>query len=120
MARHGIGEGKTDVIWVPGSFELPQAGRKAAQSGRYRGVICLGAVIKGETAHDRHIAESCARGIQVAAADTGIPFAFGVITAGSSEQAMSRCRLDGGRNMGGEAAAAVLEMADLFDKLGRG
>ncbi len=117
LAKRGFGPARTDVIRVPGSFELAQAGRKAARSGRYCGVVCLGAVIKGETTHDRHIAEACAAGIQAAAGDTGIPFSFGVITARSSEQAMARCRLDGGRNMGTEAAAAAAEMVELFSKL---
>lgn len=119
LSKRGIGEKMAEVVWVPGSFELPQAGKIGAQSGRYRGVICLGAVIKGETSHDRHIAGSCALGIQAAAGETGVPFSFGVITANSAEQAMARCRLDGGRNMGSEAASAAIEMAGLFEGMGK-
>lgn len=116
----GANDESVDVAWVPGSFELPQAALAGASAGRYRAVICLGAVIKGKTTHDEHIASSCANGIQAASAAAGIPVTFGVITAGSFELAEARCRLDGGRNLGADAAGAAVEMASLSDRLNRG
>jgi len=114
LRRMGTAARDVEVAWVPGAFELPQAGRKAAATGRYRGIVCLGAVIKGETSHDRHIAASCAIAIQEAAGATGVPFGFGVITAENIEQAMARCRTDGGRNLGADAARAAAETALLY------
>lgn len=112
-------DGQVDVAWVPGSFELPAAARAAAVTGKYHGIVCLGAVIKGETSHDEHIAAACAHGIQTVAATTGVPVTFGVITAGSFDQAQARARLDGGRNLGADAAGAAVEMAALVDRLQR-
>jgi len=109
-----------DVHDVPGAFELPLAARYCADSGRYEGVACLGAVIRGETSHDRHVAESAARGIEEVAIATGIPVTLGVITAETTEQAEARSQPGTGRNMGADAARAAVEMASLAAKLKAG
>lgn len=106
---------------MPGSFELPAAARAGAASGRFAAVACLGAILKGETSHDVHIATACATGIERASADTGVPVTFGVITADTDEQAEARARLGGGRNLGAGAARAAVEMAAVCARLrGRG
>jgi 6,7-dimethyl-8-ribityllumazine synthase len=102
-----------DVVSVPGAFELPQAARSIAETGRIDAVICLGCVIRGATPHFEYIASSVAHAIQAASADTGVPIAFGVLTTDTWEQAEERA--GGGRdNTGFEAAAAAIEMAQLF------
>lgn len=77
LKRLGAANDQIDVAWVPGSFEVPEAARAAAATGRYQGVVCLGAVIKGETSHDEHIATACMQGIQAASAATGVPVTMG-------------------------------------------
>jgi len=96
------------VLSVPGSFEIPIAAQALADAGRVDAVICLGCVIKGETAHFEHIAEGAARGIQDVALETGVPCVFGVLTTYTEEQA--RARTDKGR----EAAETAIEMANLL------
>jgi 6,7-dimethyl-8-ribityllumazine synthase len=98
---------------VPGAFELPQAARRLAETGRYEAVICLGCVIRGETPHFEYISAAVAHGLMQAAGETGVPMAFGVLTTDSWEQAEARAG-DGRDNKGFEAAAAALEMAELF------
>jgi len=113
----GCAEKDVDVAWVPGSFELPLAARAAASSGRFRGVVCVGAVIRGETTHHKHVASGCVAGLQEVMQSTGIPVGFGVITADDMGQAEARARAGGGRNLGADAAAAAVEMASLVEKL---
>src|SRR5689334_9042978 len=103
---------------VPGAFELPQAARCAAETGRFDAVICLGCVIRGETPHFEYISSAVAHGIMEAAGETGIPIAFGVLTTDTESQAQERAR-PGRDNKGWEAAAAGIEMAVLFRQLGR-
>ena len=114
LARAGLPAGGLDVAWVPGAFELPLAADRLAATGRYAAVICLGAVIRGETTHDQHIARAVACGIEQAARARGIPVAFGVLTCESLAQAMARAGGDAGDgfagNKGAEAATAVIEM----------
>jgi 6,7-dimethyl-8-ribityllumazine synthase len=101
------------VFEVPGAFEIPQAARAVAESGRFDAVVCLGCIIRGETPHFDYIASAVAHGITDAAGETGVPMAFGVLTTDSWVQAEARA--GGGRdNKGFEAAAAALEMAELF------
>ena len=119
FADAGVTAARVDVAWVPGSFELPAAARAGAATGRYRAVVCLGAVIRGETSHDEHVAAGCVQGLQAVAASAGLPVTFGVITANTFDQAEARARLDGGRNMGAGAASAAVEMASLADRMGR-
>ncbi len=117
LSRHGVREKDIQVVWVPGSFELPQVALALARSRRYHALICLGVVIRGETPHWEHVARTAAEGISHVGLSTGIPTAFGVITAENQEQAWAR---SGGKvNRGEEAALAALEMAWLVRDLGR-
>ena len=111
------GVSEIDVFDVPGAFELPLAAKYAAQSGRYAGVVCLGAVIRGETSHYDHVCAEAARGIARVSLDTGVPCAFGVLTVETMEQALARA---GGnkRHQGRDAARATLAMAALHERLG--
>jgi 6,7-dimethyl-8-ribityllumazine synthase len=109
----GLDPASIDVAWVPGSFELPLAADRLAASGRYAAVICLGAIIKGETTHDRHIATAVATGIEQAARQRGIPITFGVLTCENPEQAAARAGGPQG-NKGVEAAEATLAMLRLI------
>jgi 6,7-dimethyl-8-ribityllumazine synthase len=102
-----------EVYDVPGAFEVPQAARALAETGRIDAVVCLGCVIRGATAHFEYISASVAHAIQQAAGDTGVPMAFGVLTTDTWEQAEERA-VDGHENKGWEAAVAAIEMAVLF------
>ncbi|MBI4212770.1 MAG: 6,7-dimethyl-8-ribityllumazine synthase [Chloroflexi bacterium] len=114
--EQGLPESAVDVAWVPGSFELPLVARRLAASGGYHGVVCLGAVIEGDTTHFEHVSREAASGIAAAAQETGVPIMFGVLTTHTLEQAMERA---GGKrgNEGHKAALGVLEMASLLDGL---
>jgi 6,7-dimethyl-8-ribityllumazine synthase len=117
-ARAALGEaGAADdhitMLMVPGAFELPQAARGAAETGRFEAIVCLGCVIRGETPHFEYICSAVAHGLTDASAETGVPIAFGVLTTDTWEQADARAG-DGRDNKGYEAAAAALEMAALF------
>ena len=111
------GAGLADVFDVPGAFELPLAARLAAETGRYDGVACLGAVIRGETDHYDYVCAESARGIQDVQLTTGVPCAFGVLTVDNMEQALER---SGGakRDTGRHAAEAVIALARLREELG--
>jgi 6,7-dimethyl-8-ribityllumazine synthase len=113
---HGIGEDDLVVAWVPGAFEIPVTARRLAQSELYDGVVCLGAVIRGETAHFDYVAGECARGVQQVMLDTGVPLALGVLTTENMEQALARA---GGRNgnKGWDAAMAAMQMASVLEHL---
>ncbi len=115
FAEAGVDE--VDVFDVPGAFELPLAALYAAQSGRYEGVACLGAVIRGETTHYDYVCGECARGIQDVQLRTGVPCAFGVLTVENMEQALARTG-GGKRDSGRHAAEAVLRLAALRRELG--
>ena len=114
--RHGIADDDVAVAWTPGAFELPLATKRMAESGGFDAVVCLGAVIRGETAHFDYVAGECARGIQEAALETGVPCIFGVLTTDTLEQALDRAGGEHG-NKGWEAATAAIEMAGLLDEL---
>jgi 6,7-dimethyl-8-ribityllumazine synthase len=105
-----------EVHDVPGAFELPLAAKYCAESGRYAGVACLGAVIRGETDHYAYVCAEAARGIARVSLDTGVPCAFGVLTCDTMEQALARAG-GGKRHQGEDAARAVLRMAELRDTL---
>jgi 6,7-dimethyl-8-ribityllumazine synthase len=115
LKRHNTDDKRIDVVWVPGSFEIPVAAQKMAADGKYHAVICLGALVRGATPHFDYIASEVAKGVARLAQETGIPAVFGVITADSLEQAMERSGGKGG-NKGWDAAMSALEMADLFSK----
>ncbi len=106
------GYSEVEVFEVPGAFELPLAARYAAESGRFRGVACLGAVIRGETDHYDFVCAEAARGIMQVQLDTGVPCAFGVLTCETMDQAFARAG-GGKRDQGRHAAEAVLRMAEL-------
>jgi 6,7-dimethyl-8-ribityllumazine synthase len=107
------------IVRVPGAFEIPIAAQRLAESGDYDAIVCLGCLIKGDTMHFEYIAEAASHGIVQAAAATGIPMAFGVLTTMTEEQAVERSGTGPG-NKGREAAAAAMEMAMLFRKLDEG
>ena len=113
LSEAGAPEQDIALVPVPGAFELPQAARAAAGTGRFDAIVCLGCVIRGETPHFEYISAAVAHGIMSASADTGVPMAFGVLTTDTWEQAEARAG-DGRDNKGFEAAAAALEMAALF------
>jgi 6,7-dimethyl-8-ribityllumazine synthase len=107
--------GSVDVYDVPGAFELPLGAKYCAESGRYRGVACLGAVIRGETSHYDHVCNEAAAGIARVSLDTGVPCSFGVLTVENMDQA--RARLGDKRHQGEDGARAVVEMAAMRDRL---
>ena len=111
VQRHNVSH--YDIVWVPGSFELPLAAKRLAQSGRYHAIVCLGAVIRHETDHYEHVAREAASGLQRAALDTGVPCIFGVLTCDDEEHALDRA---GGRhgNKGFEAVESAIQMANLL------
>jgi 6,7-dimethyl-8-ribityllumazine synthase len=102
---------EVDVVEVPGCFELPMAAKISAQTGRYKGVACVGAVIRGETTHYDYVCNECARGIQNVQLETGVPCGFGVLTVENYEQALAR--VGEKRHQGADAARAVLALAAL-------
>jgi 6,7-dimethyl-8-ribityllumazine synthase len=113
LRRHDVEAERVDVAWVPGSFEIPLVARKLAQSGRYQAVVCLGAIIRGETPHFEYVASQVSSGIARASLETGVPLIFGIITADSLEEALERA---GGKmgNKGYDAAVSAIEMANLM------
>jgi 6,7-dimethyl-8-ribityllumazine synthase len=113
------GHADVEVFEVPGAFELPLAASYAAKSGRFAGVACLGAVIRGETDHYDFVCAEAARGIQQVALNTGVPCAFGVLTCETMEQALARTG-GGKRDQGHHAATAVMQMAALRRELENG
>ena len=116
LREAGAADANVQVFAVPGAFEIPQAARAAAESGRFDAVICLGCLIRGDTPHFDYIASAAAHGITDAAGETGVPMAFGVLTTNTAEQAAARAG-DGSDNKGREAAAAAIEMAALYKSL---
>lgn len=116
VRRHGGDVSSVDVVWVPGSYEIPLAAKEMAATGRYDAVICLGAVIRGSTAHFEYVAGGATSGIASVALETGVPTIFGVITTETIEQAIERAGTKMG-NKGFEAAATAIEMADLMPRI---
>lgn len=116
LSSHDVDGEDVDVAWVPGAFELPLAGRAFAKAGTYDAVICLGAVIRGETPHFDLVAGQAAEGIRRVAEDTGVPVIFGVLTTDTLDQAVERAGGAHG-NKGWDAAMAAIEMASLLDQL---
>jgi 6,7-dimethyl-8-ribityllumazine synthase len=116
LRRHGVAPEGIDVAWVPGSFEIPLVAQRMAASGRYAAVLCLGAVIRGETSHFEHVVAGVTTGVARIALDTGIPVIFGILTTDSLEQALDRAGMKAG-NKGYEAAISAIEMANLMSQL---
>jgi 6,7-dimethyl-8-ribityllumazine synthase len=117
LREQGIADDDVHVVRVPGAFEIPVAAQRIAETGRVAAVVCLGCLIKGATPHFDYIASACAHGITAAAAATGVPMAFGVMTTNSVEEALERA-VSGDGNKGREAALAAVEMARLFTSFG--
>ena len=117
LLRHGVSEADIDTAWVPGSFEIPLAAKKLAQSKKYDAVICLGAVVRGGTPHFEYIATEVTKGIAAVGLETGLPVIYGVITADTLEQAIERAGTKMG-NAGFEAAEKAIEMANLLKSIG--
>ena len=115
LKKCGGDEKDITAFWVPGSYEMPLISSKLARSKKYDAVICLGAVIRGDTPHFDYIASSVSRGISQASLDSGVPIIFGIITADTQEQAMERAGLKQG-NKGQAAALSALEMIELVSK----
>jgi len=118
LREAGAADADVEELSVPGAFELPQAARAAAETARFDAIICLGCVIRGETPHFEYISAAAAQGVMAAAGETGVPMAFGVLTTDTEAQARERSG-PGAANKGREAAAAAIEMAVLFRRLGR-
>lgn len=116
LAKHGVAEDGVDLAWVPGAFEIPIVARRLAGTGDYDAVICLGAVVRGDTAHFDLVANEAARGIAQVALETGVPLVFEVLATDSLAQAEARAGGAHG-NKGWEAAETALEMANLLDAL---
>lgn len=116
LVRHNAADEDIDVVRVPGAFEIPLVAKKLATSGRYDGVICLGAVIRGATPHFDYVCSEVSKGVASVSLDTDIPIAFGVITTDTIEQAIERAGSKAG-NKGAEAAMVVIEMLNLFRAL---
>lgn len=116
LLRLGAQENDLTIVRVPGSFEIPLAAKKVAASGHYNAVICVGAVIRGETPHFDYIAAEVTKGMAAASLETGVPIAYGIITADTVEQAINRAGVKAG-NKGFEAAMAAVEMANLLKLL---
>lgn len=119
LADAGVPSEAVTVVEIPGAFELPIAARLAAETGEFAAIACLGCLIKGATPHFEYISSAVAHGLTSAAADTGVPITFGVLTTNSVEEAMERAG-DGRSNKGWEAAAAAVEMANVAERFGAG
>ena len=116
LLRHGATDAEIDVAYVPGSFEIPQLASKLANSGNYDAVICLGAVIRGQTPHFEYVASEVAKGVAQVGLSSGVVTVFGVLTADTLEQAIERAGTKAG-NRGSDAALAAIELANLFRQL---
>lgn len=116
LLRHGAEEKKIDVIKVPGAFEIPLTAKKAAKSGKYDAVICLGAVIRGSTPHFEYVAAEVTKGIATVGLETEIPVTFGILTTDNIEQAIERAGCKSG-NKGWDAAVSAVEMVNLLKQM---
>jgi 6,7-dimethyl-8-ribityllumazine synthase len=116
LKRHDADEKDIDIFFCPGSFEIPLVAKKIALTGKYDALICLGAVIRGETPHFDYIANEVSKGIAQVQLETGIPIAFGILTTDDVEQALNRAGIKSG-NKGWDAALTAIEMANLLKQI---
>lgn len=116
LKRHGVKEDEIEISWVPGAFEIPLVAKKMAKTRKYDSVICLGAVIKGSTAHFDYVSSEVSKGIANVSLDTEVPVIFGVLTTDNIEQAIERAGTKAG-NKGYEAAVTAIEMANLLGEI---
>ncbi|MBE0651295.1 MAG: 6,7-dimethyl-8-ribityllumazine synthase [Bacteroidales bacterium] len=112
LTRHGASEEQIETVWVPGAFEIPLLAKRMAKSGQYDAIICLGAVIRGNTSHYDLVAAEVAKGIASVSLDTLVPVSFGILTTDNIEQAIERAGTKSG-NKGFDAAMTAIEMANL-------
>ena len=117
LRRHGAADDAVRVVWVPGSWELPQVAAKIAAGGKTDAIVALSALVRGETPHFDFLAAEVAKGLAAVAQESGLPVIFGVLTADTVEQALDRAGAKSG-NKGWEAALSAIEMVDLFRRLG--
>jgi 6,7-dimethyl-8-ribityllumazine synthase len=117
LLRHGVNEEDVEVAWVPGSFEIPLAALKLAQSKKYDAIICLAAVIRGGTPHWEYIAAEATKGIAKVSLETGLPVINGILTTDTLEQAIERSGTKAG-NKGFQAAVSAIEMVNLIKAIG--
>ena len=117
LVRHGVDEGNVTLAWVPGAFEIPVAAKKAASSGKYDAVICLGAVIRGSTTHYEMVCAESAKGVAHVGMETGLPVLYGIITTENIEQAIERAGSKAG-NKGYDCALSAIEMVNMLASLG--
>jgi len=115
LQSHGVDDDRTDIYWVPGSLELPVTALALAEKGEHDAIVCLGAVIRGETFHFEVVAMQAASGLMQVQLDTGVPIAFGVLTTEDRDQALARSGPK--NNKGAEAAEAAIEMANLLREI---
>ena len=116
LVRHGVDEKNITAAWVPGAFEIPVIADKMASSGKYDAVICVGAVIRGDTSHYDYVCNEAAKGIAQASMSTGVPVTFSVVTTENIEQAIERAGTKAG-NKGADGAMTAIEMANLLKQL---
>lgn len=116
LVRHGVDENNITAVWVPGAFEIPIAADKLAKSGKYDAVICVGAVIRGDTTHYDYVCNEVSKGVAHVSLNTGIPVLFGVITTENIEQAIARAGSKAG-NKGYDCALSAIEMVNLLKQL---
>ena len=116
LLKHGAEENDIELLYVPGAFEIPLALKKIASSGKYDGIVALGAVIRGGTPHFEYVAGECVKGISQVSLDSEIPIAFGVLTVDTVDQAIERAG-DNSGNKGAEAAESTIRMISLLEKL---
>jgi 6,7-dimethyl-8-ribityllumazine synthase len=114
--RHNGDKNNISVFWTPGSFELPIVAKKIALSGKFDALICIGAIVRGETPHFDFVAQETAKGIARVSFETNVPTSFGIITADSTDQAVERAGLKAG-NKGWDAALSAIELANLLKKI---
>mgnify|MGYP001299491546 FL=1 len=119
LTRYGVVDDDINVVWVPGAFELPVVAKSLAKTSRFDAIVCLGAVIRGETGHYDMVAGNAARGISQVGVDTGVPTIFGVLTTENMDQALNRAGGKAG-NMGANAAVAAIETARLVQAINTG
>ncbi|MCK9555879.1 6,7-dimethyl-8-ribityllumazine synthase [bacterium] len=116
LIRHGAGEKDIDIVWVPGSFEIPAVAKKIAKGKKYNAIICLGAVIRGDTPHFDYVCKEVSKGVSVLSMESEIPVVFGVVTTDSLEQAIERAGTKSG-NKGFDAALTAIELIDLYEEI---
>ncbi|MBR1390239.1 MAG: 6,7-dimethyl-8-ribityllumazine synthase [Lachnospiraceae bacterium] len=116
LVRHGVEEDNITAAWVPGAFEIPVAAKKLAESGKYDAVICVGAVIRGQTSHYDYVCNEVSKGIAQVGLSTGLPVLFGIVTTENIEQAIARAGSKAG-NKGYDCALSAIEMVNLLEQI---